>query len=154
MRFKISILEFLQFERSSLMTLVYFKLGFYRLKHAKNSSSNWKKNPVHQTGYFKLENYTNQEEIEVHRGKDMVTSKCLFISSQFAGSQGRPDSRGPPLVEVHEPPSHQPPVLKASLGPVISNGSSVAPRIRQLQMQLSTTNPTINPTCAPRGSLV
>ena len=84
----------------------------------------------------------------------MVTSKCLFISSQFAGSQGRPDSRGPPLVEVHEPPSHQPPVLKASLGPVISNGSSVAPRIRQLQMQLSTTNPTINPTCAPRGSLV
>ena len=83
-----------------------------------------------------------------------VFTKCSSISSQFAGSQGRPDSRGPPLVEVHEPPSHQPPVLKASLGPVISNGSSVAPRIRQLQMQLSTTNPTINPTCAPRGSLV
>ena len=82
----------------------------------------------------------------------------------FTGSQGRPDSRGPPLIEVHDPPmgaqpmgvpSHQPPVLKASLGPVISNGSSVAPRIRQLQMQLGQTNTTPNnPTCAPRGSLV
>ena len=46
------------------------------------------------------------------------------------------------------------PMLKASLGPVIPNGSSVAPRIRQLQMQLGTTNSNNNPTCAPRGSLV
>lgn len=77
-------------------------------------------------------------------------------SPSLSGSQGRPDSRGPPLMEVHDPPSGlQPPVLKASLGPVISNGSSVAPRIRQLQMQLSTTTTTTsNPTCAPRGSLV
>ena len=72
----------------------------------------------------------------------------------LTGSQGRPDSRGPPLIEVHDPPNHQAPVLKASLGPVISNGSSVAPRIRQLQMQLGQTNTTNNPTCAPRGSLV
>ena len=51
----------------------------------------------------------------------------------FAGSQGRPDSRGPPLLEVHETgpingAQQQPPILKASLGPVIPNGFSVAPR--------------------------
>ena len=79
----------------------------------------------------------------------------------FSGSQGRPDSRGP-AFEVNEPSppnTHisQPPVLKAALGPVISNGLSVAPRIRQLQMQISNNPPTTNnnnPTCAPRGSLV
>lgn len=73
------------------------------------------------------------------------------------GSQGRPDSRGPPMIEVHDPPSHtnQVPLLKASLGPVLSNGNSVAPRIRQLQMQLgASTNHQPSPTCAPRGSLV
>ena len=85
----------------------------------------------------------------------MTTQYIPTYHNIFTGSQGRPDSRGPPLIEVHEPPSHQqPPVLKASLGPVISNGSSVAPRIRQLQMQLATPNTTNNPTCAPRGSLV
>ena len=36
--------------------LVYFKLEFYRLKQAEKSSSNWQKNPVHQTWYFTLEN--------------------------------------------------------------------------------------------------
>ena len=83
----------------------------------------------------------------------------------ISGSQGRPDSRGP-AFEVNEPPptqvpQHLPsrdsnpgPQLKASLGPVISNGLSVAPRIRQLQMQIANNPPSNNPTCAPRGSLV
>lgn len=63
------------------------------------------------------------------------------------------------MIEVHEPPSHtnQVPLLKASLGPVLSNGNSVAPRIRQLQMQLgvqASNGHQLSPTCAPRGSLV
>ena len=90
------------------------------------------------------------------------TYELSELNYVFTGSQGRPDSRGPPaLIEVHEPPSHtnQVPLLKASLGPVLSNGNSVAPRIRQLQMQLGVQASTTNghqpsPTCAPRGSLV
>ena len=91
--------------------------------------------------------------------------KLIILYWFFPGSQGRPDSRGP-AFEVNEPPptqvpQHLPsrdsnpgPQLKASLGPVISNGLSVAPRIRQLQMQIANNPPSNNPTCAPRGSLV
>ena len=83
--------------------------------------------------------------------------KIICLLTSFSGSQGRPDSRGP-AFEVNEPSppnTHvSQPILKASLGPVIPNGLSVAPRIRQLQMQLNPTNNSNNPTCAPRGSLV
>ena len=44
--------------------LVYFKVRFYKLQQAETSSSTWGKNPVHQTGYFKLENCKNQVQID------------------------------------------------------------------------------------------
>ena len=44
--------------------LVYFKLEFYRLQQAEKSSSNYEKNPVNQTRYFKLENCKNQVQID------------------------------------------------------------------------------------------
>ena len=43
--------------------LVYFKLEFYRLWQAEKSSSNYGKNPVDQTRYFKLEICKNQVQI-------------------------------------------------------------------------------------------
>ena len=54
--------------------LVYFKLEFYR-QQIEKSRSNLKKNPVHQTRYFKLQNCKNQ--VQIDRGT--VPLLCEFI---------------------------------------------------------------------------
>ena len=68
------IFAILQFETFSLTTwfLVYFKVRFYKLQQAETSSSTWGKNPVHQTGYFKLENCKNQVQICGRHLVDMI----------------------------------------------------------------------------------
>ena len=45
-----------------------FKLNFSACCSLRNSSSNWEKNPVHQTQYFKLENVKNQVQIDTGIG--------------------------------------------------------------------------------------
>ena len=54
-----SIFAIFQFEMSSLMSLIFSLFQTWILQ-AEKSSSNWEKNPVHQTGYFKLENCKNK----------------------------------------------------------------------------------------------
>ena len=46
-----------QFFIDELDFLVYFKLEFYTLQQKRKSNSNYEKNPVHQTPYFKLVNW-------------------------------------------------------------------------------------------------
>ena len=55
--------------------------------------SNWEKNPVHQTGYFKLENWENPVQIDrVMESKVVVFEEryfeLIFVASQniFNGS--------------------------------------------------------------------
>ena len=59
------VFAILQFEISSLMNLIFILFQTWILQataeQAEKSSSNWEKNSVHQTGYFKLENCKNQE---------------------------------------------------------------------------------------------
>ena len=57
--------------------LVYFKLEFYRLQQAEKFSSNREKNPVHQTGYFKLKGSKNQ----VKKDKGIAQDCCTNIDS-------------------------------------------------------------------------
>ena len=74
--------QFLQFSRLKYpvwqtWSLLYFKLGFYRLQQAEKCSSNWEKNPFHQTGYFKLENCKNQSQID--RRNDVLVDPYPFF---------------------------------------------------------------------------
>ena len=47
--------------------LFYFKIEFCRLQQAEKTQLKLGKNPVHQTGYFKLNNYKNQVQIDRRR---------------------------------------------------------------------------------------
>ena len=60
------------------MNLIFTPFQLYRLKQAEKSSSNWEKNPVHQTWYFKLENCKNQVEID-RRSRCFGTTLALKI---------------------------------------------------------------------------
>ena len=70
----ILIFGILQFEISSLMNLIFSLFQTWILQ-ATAGSSNLKKNPVHQTWYFKLENWKNPVQID----KGEVSHKLWLI---------------------------------------------------------------------------
>ena len=56
-----------------------FELDFYWMCSLQKTSLNWTKNPVHNTGYFKLENCKNPDQID--KGYDSVILKSESVKS-------------------------------------------------------------------------